>query len=382
MTSIELIPGAARILGLVLTTGLIGVGVAVFYRWYTREIVPEGLPVLIGLAVVAIYLNTTTAFGQVIGGASGLFELEVALVNVGVFIFGGVAAIVGRRIGDHAALRVSDITGKSRLEVEMSALVTTVGRHITVTLPAEDDIEDLDGYDPVTPDTKEALAEKTLTFPRRLTVEELRDRLITRLKEDYGVGHVGLEVDADGTVRYLAVGSRASGIGPTLAPGTAVTAVRADPPFAATSGDIVQLWETNEKKRRVATGELRGRNEEYVTVALDQVDAEALDPSVSYRLVTLPTDPRHDREFARLLRRADETMGVMEVIAGSALAGQPLGAIESGIIAVKPPGQPIEALPKRHRVLNVGDTIYVVARPEVLRRLETGVTSVVQAESS
>lgn len=382
MTTFELIPSAARVLGLILTTGIIGSLVAMFYRWYAREIVPEGLPVLIGLAIVAIYLNTTTAFGQVIGGASGLFELEVAVVNVGVFIFGGLAAIVGRSIGDTTALRIVEVTGSTRIETEMSTLVKTVGRTISVTLPGVDEIEDIDGYDPVSPETKAALAEKTLTFPRRLTVEELRDRLITRLKEDYGVGHVGLEVDADGTITYLAVGSRASGIGPTLAPGTAVTVVRADPPFAATSGDIVQLWDMDGGKRRVATGELRGRNDEFVTVALDQVDAESIDPSHQYRLVTLPTDPRYDREFARLLRRADETMGVMEVAEGSALAGQPVGAIEPPVIAVKPRDQPIEALPKRDRVLSVGDTIYAIARPELLRRIETGVSSVVQAESS
>lgn len=382
MTTVGIIPNAAQILGLILTTGLIGVLVAVFYRWYTREIVPEGLPVLIGLAVVAVYLNTTTALGQVIGGASGLFELEVAIVNVGVFIFGGIAALVGRLLGDRLAQELADITGMSRFETEMRTLVKTVGRTITVTLPSVNEIEDIDGYDPVSHATKDAMAEQTLMFPRRLTVEELRDRLLSRLKEDFGVGHVGLEIGADGTIQYLAVGSRASGIGPTIAPGTAVTTVKADPPFAATSGDIVQLWESHPEKQRIATGELRGRNTEFVTLALDQLDAEALDPTESYRLITLPTDPRVEREFARLLRNADETMGVMTITDGSALMGQPVGAIEPTVIAIKPSDEPIEALPRRTRVLNPGDTIYTIARPEVLRRIESAVTTVVEAESS
>jgi hypothetical protein len=263
------------------------------------------------------------------------------------------------------------VSGARELDVELSRLVRSVGRVITVTLPeSADGIADLEGYDPVAPETKEALAGKTLVFPRGLTVAALRGRLVDRLKDDYGVGHVDVDLGADGSVEYLAVGSRAAGIGPTLVPGTAAIAIRADPAFSAASGDPVQVWSTDGEPRRVATGELRAATDDVVTLALDEVDAETVDPAPRYRLLTLPSEPRADREFASLLRRADETMGAVSLAPGSPLVGGSVGDLPESVVAIQPDDGTVEAIPRRDRELAAGDVLYVVARPEALRRLE------------
>lgn len=374
--------GVARIAGLVVSAGILATLVAITYRWYTQERVPEGLAILTGLAAVAVYFNTTTALGQVIGGTQGLFDLESALVNTGVFIFGGVSALAGRHIGDRLAQELNPMSGVKDLDTELGQLVRSVGRVITVTIPPAMEIENIEGYDPVPDTTKEQISGKTLVFPRRLTLAELRDRLITRLKEDYAIGHVGVELADDGSVEYLGLGSRASGIGPTLAPGTAATTIQADPGYAASSGDLVQIWRTEPERERISTAELRARVDDYVTVALDEPDALALNPSDRYRLLTLPTDVSVDREFAALLRHADETMGVVELTDASALVGAPVGAIEPTVIAIRPVEGTVEALPKRQRILKPGDTVYVIARPEILRRLEATVVESGRAEPS
>ncbi len=126
-------------------------------------------------------------------------------------------------------------------------------RHV-VRLP--EDIDDIIGCDPM-PDESKVTVANGGHFPRRLTKDELRDRLVARLKTDYGVGHVDVELADDGTVDYLAVGSRAAGIGPTLPPSTNAVAIQADPAHAASAGDLVQVWEQAPAKR-VLTGELRG----------------------------------------------------------------------------------------------------------------------------
>jgi len=350
-----------------LTAGLAGV----VYRWYARTRIPEGLSMLAGLAVVAVYLNTDAALVQVIGGRAGFLDPDLAVRNVATFLLAGVAALVGGRAGDRFVGQLGVVTGARELDVELSRLVRTVGRMISVTLPeSADGIEDIEGYDPVPRETKEALAGKTLVFPRGLTVAALRSRLIDRLKDDYGVGHVDTDVAADGTVEYLALGRRAAGIGPTLVPGTAAVAVRADPPFTATSGDAVQLWSTVGTPKRVATGELRSAAGDVVTLALDEVDAEAVDPAPRYRLVTLPSETRSDREFASILRRADETMGAVEIVEGSQLVGTPLGEVDLSVVAVQPADGTVEAIPKRDRPIAAGDRLYAIARPEGLRRLE------------
>lgn len=373
--SLQLVPGsvpavAAQMAGMVVLAGGLAAIVAVVYRWYAGEHIQEGLAVLVGLSGVAVSLNITTAIGQVIGpsGGAGLFDMETALVNVGTFALAGFATLLGRQLGDRLAVEATVMTGRRELDADVGRLVTAVGRVVTVTIPEE--IDDLDGYDPVPPETKEALAGTTLLFPRRLTVAELRDRLRSRLADDYGIGHTDMELADDGTLEYLAVGSRAAGLGPTLAPGTAAVAVRADPPFAASSGDVVELWRPGPEPERVAVGELRGVAGDIVTLALDESTARSLDADERYRLVSRPATPQADREFAGVLRAADERMGAVTVEPDSDLVGQPLAETDVAVVAIQPAGGQLQSVPPRSRPFEPGDVVYAVGRPETLRRLE------------
>lgn len=364
----------ARVIGLALFAGGITALLALAYRWYTRERLPVGLALLAGLGTVAVYLNTTAALGTVIGGSDGLLDLDVAVQNVATFGVTGLVAIGGSRLGHRLAGVVSVASGAREFDAEVGRVVTAVGRAIAVELPEE--IEDIEGYDPVPAETKAAIAGKTLLFPRRLTVGELRDRIVTRLMEDHGVGRVNLDLAADGTVSYLALGSRAAGIGPTLAPGTVAIAIRADPSFSAGSGDVVQVWRGGDTPVRVATATVRAKQGEIVTIALDAADAGKLDTTERYRLVTLPAERRVDREFAGLLRAAEETFDVTTIGARSSLVGIPVGALDTTVIAVRPAGGTIEAIPPRDRRLDAGDTVYVIAGPESIRRLDAAATGV------
>lgn len=358
----------ARAVGLIVLSGGLGVVVGLLGRWYARELVSEGLAVLVGLGGVALYLNTAGALGSVIGGETGILSPVVALSNVATFLVAGVVAAAGARTGDRFGAALFAFTGTTDVEADVSRLVRSMGRVVTVDLPEE--VEDVPGYDPVDAERKSQLAGRTLVFPGRLTVEELRSRLVDRLERDFGVGHVDVDVTVDGEVTYLAVGSRVSGLGPTLPPGSAAVAVRADPAFAASAGDVVQLWRTDDDPERVTSGEVRGTAGDVVTVAVDAADAEALSPEGSYRLVTLPVEPRADREFAGLLRSVEETMDAVEVTEGSPLVGIPVGAIDVAIVAVRTTEDDVEPLPSRSRTLAAGESVYAIARPDDLRRLE------------
>lgn len=366
-----LMQAGSQILGLALAAGVVA-GVAAFvYRWYAAQRAPLGLVVLVGLSVIAIYLNTRTALGQVIDEAEAI-SLTVAFFNIGAITAGTFASAAGQRVGDRLAIDVFATAGVSSVEGEVSRVVKAVGRGIVVEMPA--DIDDIVGYDPVSEETKEKIVSRSFVFPRRLTVAELRDRLVARLKTDYDVGHVDVELEADGTVTYLALGRRVAGIGPTLPPESVAMAIRADPAYAAGSGDVVQVWTADGNERR-CNAEIRATAGDVVTVVLDAADASKLDPNDRYRLVTLSTDARPDREFASLLRAADETMGVVEIAADSALDGTPLGAIDATVIAVSPADRAVETLPPRDRVLAAGESVYVLATPDTLRKVEGAASS-------
>lgn len=360
----DLLLEGVEIGGLAITAGLVAAVAAFVYRWYASQRAPLGLVVLVGLSVVAAVLNTQAALGQVIAENEAV-GVEIALFNIGAVVAGTFTSAAGQRLGDRLAV---DVFAASTLDAQVGRVVTAVGRVLTVELPAE--VDDIAGYDPLSEETKAKIAGESLIFPRRLTVAELRARLTERLKTDYGVGHVDLELDADGTVTYLAVGRRAAGIGPTLPPETTVTAIRADPAYAAGAGDIVQIWTADGTERR-CNAEVRGTVGDVVTVAVDVAEVDGLDPTERYRLVTLSVDARPDREFASLLRAADETMGVVEIDAGGGIDGVPIGSLDVTVVAVVPADdRRVETLPARDRVLDAGESIYVIATPEALRKVE------------
>lgn len=352
--------------------------VGVLYRWYAGERVADGLAVLVGLGVVALYLNTAGALGEVIGGDIELLAVETAVFNTVTFVFAGGAAVTGSRLGDRIGAGLFVVSGGDRLDRDVSRIVRTVGRVTTVEIPEE--IGDMEGYDPIDDATKGKLAGQTLVFPRRLTVEELRSRLKERLRTDYGVGHVDVDLDEEGTVGYLALGARESGIGVTLPPGSAAVAIEADPPNNASPGDSIEVWTDGDPNagtapQRVTTAELRGAVGDVVTVVTDEADAKRLDAGRRYRLVTLPVEARIDREFAAQLRAAEETMGATTVAEGSALVGSPVGALDIAIVAVRALDGDIVAIPTRERPIAAGETIYAIGRPDRLRKLEAAAGS-------
>jgi len=358
---------------------LVAGSAALAYRWYFRTEIPEGVTGLLGVAVVALYLNTTSLGSVAIGDNPALLAPESVFFNLVSLGVAAVMAPVGRYAGDRLAVDVFALSGAKQLDGELSGIVRAVGRFTAVTLPSDDEIGDMDTYDPVSPEKKAELAETTLLFPRKISEEELRQRLVSRLKEEYGVGYVDVDLDADGGVEYFAVGSRAAGLGPTLAPGSAAVAVAADPPNNATVGDTVQLWRDDPEPKRVATGELRGVAGDAVTLVLDESDAERLTDEGGYRIVTLPAEPQADREFASLLRNADETMASVTVEAGSDLDGSTVGDVDTVVAAVRPKEGSVQPIPSRAYAFSAGDLVYLVGRPDAIRRFEAAAAAGAEA---
>lgn len=379
-----LLEAAVRIFGF----GLLAAGAAALaafaFRWYSADEIPEGVAVLVGISPVAIWLNTQTALQDAIIGTSPLLDPATAVYTIAAFAASAIAADGGRRSGDYLARDVFAIMAPRTMD-EVGQLVRSAGRVVSVDLP--ETIADVDGYDPVEESTKAELAGQTFLFPRRLTHEQLRERLIDRLERDHGIGHVDVELGEDGHVEHLGFGSRPAGIGPTLAPGTAAVALPADPAPDATPGDAVGIWHRRDGELRcLAEGELRGTAGDVATTAVDADDVtpfaidsrpggEDDDPAdPPYRLVTLPGTPGAERELVSLLRAADETVTSLTVGAHDALVDESVGSLPVLVLAIERPSDGADGvesipLPDRELALEAGDTVYVLGRPEALRRL-------------
>ncbi|MFB6093905.1 MAG: potassium transporter TrkA [Halanaeroarchaeum sp.] len=355
---------AGRVLGLSALSLGVSAAVAVIYRWYVRELIPAGIAALAGVSAIALYLNTRGALGQIAAGEVGLLAWEAVAFNSAALLLGALLTVVGRRAGDRLAGTAMATAGSRVIEGDVSRVVSGIARLSAVTLPEQ--IHDVPGHDPVGEAVKESLSGRTLLVPRR--TEDLETRLRTRILDDYDVGSVDLEIEPDGTVSYLALGRRVAGLGPSLAPGVAAVAIEADPPNAASAGDIVALYDPGDRSR-VATGEIRGVAEDTVTVALDDRDAREV-AGGSYRLVTLPGTMSVERAFAGVLRAASETVAAIHIDPDSALVGETIGSLEATVVAVAPDEASILPIPPRSRPLAAGETVYVVADHSTVRRLE------------
>ncbi|MGQ3411703.1 potassium transporter TrkA [Natrinema sp. LN54] len=377
LSSETLLEALVGIIGFALLAAGASVAVAFVFRWYSTEAVPEGVAVLFGVAIVALWLNTQSALQQAIIGDTPLTDPSTAVYTVAAFTASAVAADVGRRLGDYLARDVF-MVATPRTITEVTQLVRSAGRVVSVELPEE--IGDIDGYDAVEESVKAELAGQTFRFPRRLSVDQLRERLIVRLERDHGIGHVDADLAADGTVEYLAVGSRPAGIGATLAPGTVAVALSGDPAADASPGDAVRIWARDDEggtARRVAGGELRATADDTATVALDAEDARDLEPGREYRLVTLPGSPDAERDLVSLLRTADETVTTVAVGTADPLAGLAIDSLPVLVLGLErdPDGSDGDGgdeylpLPAGDERLAAGDVAYVLGRPDALRRV-------------
>ncbi|WP_336328375.1 cation:proton antiporter regulatory subunit [Halovenus sp. HT40] len=356
----------SQFVGLALLSAGIAALSAFLFRWRTGNQLPDGAALLLGLGSVAIYLNGRIALVQFLGGGEEILNPVVVGFNLVILVASAITALGGWQLGDRY--------GRSRrlrhsLNPRISPFVRATGRFIVLELPEE--IEDIDGYDPVSTATKTDLAGKTYTFSRGLTVEELREALRTKLRKEYGVAHVDVELTVEGEVTFLAVGGREAGIGPTLPPSAAATAIVADPALTASPGDTVQIWRG---EKRVGTAELRAATDTTATVSAREGIITTLDPETEYRLMTLPVDERADRLFASMLRQADETMSSFTVTEDATLAGKSIGSLGLTVIAVERADGETETIPQRSRAIEAGERLYVIGHPRQLRRVEASAT--------
>lgn len=118
----------------------------------------------------------------------------------------------------------------------------------------------------------------------------------------------------------------------------------------------------------MATGELWATSGDIATLIVDASRATAIDQSVTYHLVTLHTRKQPEKEFAALLRAANETMESITLAEG-ALDGLPVGALRPVVAAVRRTDGSLETLPGRFHELTAGETLYAVGRPDELRKL-------------
>jgi len=356
-----------RILGFALYATVTTMGVAFVYRAYSTRPISVGPTVLIGVSCVAVSLNAQSLLETTIIGSTPMLHYATAAYLLGVFALCSVASELGRRVGDHFAVDVYDI---SRIDATGRAaeLVESAGLVVDVDLPEA--IDDLDGYRAVDDDVKRSLQGRTFRFPHRLSIDDLEDRITNRIQQDFDVDHVSVTIDdVDGSIERVAVGDRPSGIGASLPPGTVAVAVPAKPPGDASNGDPVEVWATSgDSNRLTATGTFRAKDDDVATVVVNEDDADRFAPSERYDLVTRPDTINDTSELVSAIWDADETVTTVTVGADDELEGEFAGWLPATVLVIDRDDE-IIPLPEDNETLEDGDVIYALGTPAELREL-------------
>lgn len=360
----------------VLAMALLSFGAAavagVVYRLVMDAESPLHFPVVAGVGTVGVWMNSAATIVEYVERtvAREPVLLQQMATNSAAVLGAAAAALLGAEFGDRTGSRLQGATGATSPATPIGTIVQAVGRFITVTVPDAEELDDIEGYEPVPAEAKEALGGATFRFPRGLTVEELHARVTDRIRDDYQVGHVDLEIDDSGGITHLAVGSRAAGLGPTLPPRKVATGLATTPAPGASPGDRVRVWrDADGGAERVGPAELRSTGDRVATVVMNERQVAAIDGSGPFHLVTLRSSGRPALEFASLLRAANESLGVVTVGPASVLDGLPVGALSVPVLAVRAHEEGMVPVPPNDAVLSAGDVVYAIGRHDELRRL-------------
>ncbi len=364
LSGIDVVMTAVQIVGFGLVAAISAGSVAFVYRTRFDMKLPDSAAIIVGLGVVAVYLNSRLFFVQFVGVDGDPLTASVVLTNFLIFVASGVGSLGGHSVGDR--IGTAERFNWLARPPSLSPIVRATGRYITVTLPA--DIADIEGHDPIDPDQKAVLAGRQFDFSQGLTVAELETQLRERLTERHAIGYVDLELTADGDVEYLAVGGRPAGLGPTVPPGMVAVAVTADPPFSASAGDSVELW-GGSPPEPLGTAELRAVVDDVATLICERELAAQIDPAGRYRLLTLPDELSPDRAFAAMIRRGRDGIAAVTIEPDGALDGATVGDISVTVVAIER-AETVIATPAAAIGLEGGDRLYVLGPPERLRRLD------------
>ena len=313
----------------------------------------------------------------------------------------------GDELGASAPKRISFRALRDRT---LSAdVVEFVGGRGRVRVSVGGEVSDMEGYPPLSAETRRAIAEGEWTFPADLPLSELETRFAERLKTELGLADVGVTIDeaaratvtaappAGGLSKRVPKGKRAVSV-PALVPtglarGDVVRVVTADltvegtlmaanseggsaTATTAAAGDNAARPDGGEQTP-VSTASSRpfttGGGEGRVTVAVDRAAAVDLLRAGRGRVLVCSRGTRREFELTALLRRAGKRFRKVSVVAGGPLDGHTIGergVRETDDVAVLAARHEAEwtVAPTGSQSLSAGDELFVVGTREALDR--------------
>jgi len=283
------------------------------------------------------------------------------------------------------------------------------GQEVRVRVVGE--VADMAGYPPLPEDLRAEVRNAEMRFPADLRLSELEERVEERLRTEYDLGDVSVDVDERGRATVVAA-PPFSGLSKRIADGRHAVSVSGLVPTGLARGDEVTVLTPDAQVRGTvvsartdggtggssksdlsalpsangAEGEDSGDDEDRpvpmraptttggegrLTAAVTRTDVKPLLRAEEIKVVVEPRGTQREYEVVSILRRADRRFRRLAVGAGSTLDGQALRSVrvrdtyDVAVLAVKKRDRWLLA-PHGETTLEAGDELFATGTRERL----------------
>lgn len=293
--------------------------------------------------------------------------------------------------------------GERTLSLDLADLV---GGRDEVRIHVVGPVADMEGYPPLPEDLRAEIRAAELTFPADLRVPELEERVADRLRTEFDLGEVTVDIDERGRASVTAA-PPFSGLSKRVADGRHAVSVDGRIPTGLARGDEVTLITTDAQVRGTVVSARTGDREPdpdieprrtadpaedeetpapvrapttaggegRLTVAVTRTDVQPLLRAERAKVVVESRGTRREYELVSLLRRADRRFRRLTVGPDSPLAGTRVADMrlredhDVDVLAVRRDRGWVLA-PEGAAVLDRDDTVLAIGDRESLDRFQ------------
>ncbi|WP_178918147.1 TrkA C-terminal domain-containing protein [Natronomonas gomsonensis] len=372
---------------------LVAWGLGFIFKYFTGVSIPAFGVVVLSLAIAGIN-GGLLALNDPAVLASGPRVIVALVVVLMVSMY---AHSKGDQMGATFPKRLS--LSKLRERTLSSDVVDLVGSRGEVRVEVIGEVIDMEGYPPLSEETRTAIKTDEWRLPADLPISELETRFADRLKTELDLADVSVSIDERGRATVIAA-PPLSGISKRVPTGKRAVSLDVLVPTGVARGDEVLVVaedlsvegtviaaRSGTKKEELKTD---GGTEEVtppvnaptttggdgrVTVAVARSDAEKLLSVRGAKIVVTARGTRREFELISLLRQAGKRFRKLPVKPTSSLVGSTLAGAnvrdnhDVAVLAVKRPNGWLVA-PRGATELSAGDELFVVGTREALNAFE------------
>ncbi len=376
-------------------------------RYFTGVTLPGFGVVVLALAIASVNGGLLALADPTILRAPRLLVATLVVLMLALY-----AHNAGDRLGAELPRRVSFSSIRKRtLSTDVVEFVGEFGR---VTVRPTGAIRDVQGYPPLSPDLRTTIAEDSWHLPADLPLSELETRLEDRLRTEYDLADVAVEIDERGRAT-IAAAPPSSGLSRRVPDRHRAVSVDALVPTGLARGDSVVVTAGEETVSGTVLSARTGADDEFargdadesttddgplesppasgarpggtataggegrVTVAVARHRAAALLAADRARVTVLSRATSPEFDALSLLRRAGYAVRRISVRSETPVDGSSWATDDVATLAVRRRGSEVNGrrrgwvfAPGIERPLEPGDEAFVAGRESAFDRLEEG----------